>query len=105
MEEPTGGTPRTRRLYSDDPEVIRQAQERILAALNKAGDVTCAACNGLLMRCYSPFGGWLWMAVYGQDGVPAAQCPEVPGLYDIGHGAHRPKSSSEEIPFKTGDLP
>lgn len=87
------------------PDEIRQAQDRILAALDKVEDVTCAECDALIMLVFSVRSGWMWMAVYGQETVPAAQCPQVPGLYNIGHGPHQPKSAqrSREIPFRTGD--
>ncbi|MGW5684588.1 hypothetical protein [Nonomuraea sp. NPDC003754] len=75
---------------SDDPALIRAMQERISASLGKEDQIVCGECDAPLMRVYSVYGGWLWLAVYGQGDVPAAQCPKVPGLYDIGNGAHRP---------------
>lgn len=88
---------------SDDPDVIRQAQERILAALNASGDVTCTACGAAIMPVFSVFNEWMWIAVYGQETVPAVQCPQVPGLHDVRYGPHQPKVAAKEIPFRTGD--
>jgi hypothetical protein len=94
----------------DHPNVIRQAQERILAALDKVGDVTCSACGGAIMPVFSVYSDWMWIAVYGQETVPALQCPRVPGLHGLGYGPHQPKVVDPKavdvdgIPFTTGDL-
>jgi hypothetical protein len=85
----------------DDPQAIADAQDRIAAAISQADGVSysiCEACGGTIMYVYSVHGGWLWIAAGAQAGTPPAQCPDTPGYYDIGHGAHRPAS------FTTGDI-
>lgn len=65
-----------------------------MAAYGRAADVSCTECDAVLMQVYSIYGGWLWIAVYGQEqDVPAPQCPKVPGLYGVGHGAHSPNTA------------
>lgn len=81
---------------SDDPQVIAAAQDRILNALARAETAAygaCANCSLPIMHVFSVLGGWVWLGVYGQDGIPGAQCPGAISPYpDIGYGAHRPKA-------------
>ncbi|WP_433520052.1 hypothetical protein ACQP2T_63670 (plasmid) [Nonomuraea sp. CA-143628] len=89
---------------SDDADIVRQAQDRILAALSASGDVTCSGCGAAIMPVFSVFNDWMRIAVYGQETVPAVQCPKAPGLHDIRYGPHQPKvAAATEIPFRTGD--
>ncbi|GGO70642.1 hypothetical protein [Nonomuraea cavernae] len=76
---------------SDRPTEIAAAQKRIAAALDAVPDTVCSACSATIMRAYSVYGGWLWLAVYGQETVPAAECPNRPGVYGVGHGPHQPR--------------
>ena len=73
--------------------------------MNEDEDTTCAACEASIMHVFTINSGWRWIAVYGQETVPVAQCPHVPGPYGIGNGPHQPKTSraAKEIPFRTGD--
>ena len=102
MAQPTSEPRRT----PDDPEVLREAQERIRQVLDDAEDVsysTCDPCGALIMYVFTLIDGWRWFAVLGQGDVPAPQCPKVPGPNGIGHGPHRPRGA--DIPFRTGDVP
>ena len=84
-------------LHRDDPDTIAASQDRIAAAVNGADGVsysTCTECSIPIMHVYSLYGGWLWLAAAGQGNTPPAQCPDVPGLNGIGHGAHKPQATS-----------
>jgi hypothetical protein len=100
MDKPTGEPPRT----PDDPETIRQAQERVRQVLADAEGVAyayCEPCGALIMHVFTLIDGWRWFAVLGQGDTPAPQCPKVAGPNGIGHGPHLPRAT--EIPFRTGD--
>ncbi|SEN89875.1 hypothetical protein [Nonomuraea pusilla] len=93
MAESTTATPQTT-LPADTPGEIEAAQQRILTAINQADGVgysTCADCAGPIMRMYSIYGGWVWLAARPQDGLPPAQCPAVDGYSGMTHGPHHPR--------------